>query len=109
MVTGGLLDWYAANHRDLPWRRDRDPYRVWVSEIMLQQTRVEAVIPYYERFLAALGLPRTFAAIGARREDIPALIAKVRRRPDGLVGNFRPLSDDDMRAVYELACEGSDC
>ena len=54
MVTGGLLDWYAANHRDLPWRRDRDPYRVWVSEIMLQQTRVEAVIPYYERFLAAL-------------------------------------------------------
>ena len=54
MVTDGLLTWYADSHRDLPWRRDRDPYRVWVSEIMLQQTRVEAVIPYYERFLAAL-------------------------------------------------------
>ena len=54
MVTDGLLRWYADNHRALPWRRDRDPYRVWVSEIMLQQTRVEAVIPYYERFLAAL-------------------------------------------------------
>ena len=46
-----LLRWYDANARDLPWRRTRDPYRVWVSEIMLQQTRVEAAIPYYERFL----------------------------------------------------------
>lgn len=47
-----LLKWFRGNARDLPWRRTRDPYRVWVSEIMLQQTRVEAVIPYYERFLA---------------------------------------------------------
>ncbi len=46
-----LLDWYHTSHRDLPWRRNADPYRVWVSEIMLQQTRVEAVLPYYERFL----------------------------------------------------------
>ena len=38
-----LLDWYRANARDLPWRRTRDPYRIWVSEIMLQQTRVAAV------------------------------------------------------------------
>jgi A/G-specific adenine glycosylase len=49
-----LLDWYRANRRDLPWRTDPTPYRVWVSEIMLQQTRVEAVKPYYARFLAAL-------------------------------------------------------
>ncbi len=48
-----LLPWYKENARALPWRRDRDPYRVWVSEIMLQQTRVEAVIGYYERFMAA--------------------------------------------------------
>ncbi len=47
-----LLDWFADNKRSLPWRRDRDAYHVWLSEIMLQQTRVEAVIPYYERFLA---------------------------------------------------------
>jgi len=47
-----LLDWYRANRRDLPWRRSRDPYAVWVSEAMLQQTRVETVIPYWERFLA---------------------------------------------------------
>jgi A/G-specific adenine glycosylase len=46
-----LLAWYAAGKRDLPWRRGRDPYAVWISEIMLQQTRVTAVIPYYERFL----------------------------------------------------------
>ncbi|AGA56782.1 A/G-specific adenine glycosylase [Thermobacillus composti KWC4] len=46
-----LLNWYDANKRDLPWRRDRDPYRIWVSEVMLQQTRVDTVIPYYERFM----------------------------------------------------------
>lgn len=46
-----LLDWYNEAKRDLPWRRDQDPYRVWVSEIMLQQTRVDTVIPYYERFM----------------------------------------------------------
>src|SRR5262249_55054845 len=46
-----LLAWFAQFHRDLPWRRTRDAYRIWISEIMLQQTRVAAVIPYYERFL----------------------------------------------------------
>jgi A/G-specific adenine glycosylase len=46
-----LLTWYEGNRRDLPWRRDRDPYRVWISEIMLQQTRVAAVIEHYKRFL----------------------------------------------------------
>ena len=49
-----LLPWYRENHRVLPWRKDREPYHVWVSEIMLQQTRVEAVKGYYTRFLAAL-------------------------------------------------------
>jgi A/G-specific adenine glycosylase len=47
-----LLAWYDAHARDLPWRRTRDPYAIWVSEVMLQQTRVDTVIPYYERFLA---------------------------------------------------------
>ena len=46
-----LLAWFDRQRRQLPWRRDRDPYRVWVSEVMLQQTRVETVGPYYERFL----------------------------------------------------------
>ena len=46
-----LLAWYDKNKRDLPWRRSKNPYHIWVSEIMLQQTRVDTVIPYYERFL----------------------------------------------------------
>jgi A/G-specific adenine glycosylase len=46
-----LLRWYGANRRDMPWRRSRDPYRVWVAEVMLQQTRIAAVLPYYESFL----------------------------------------------------------
>lgn len=48
-----LLDWYDRSRRDLPWRRTRDPYSIWISEVMLQQTRVDQVIPYYERFLQA--------------------------------------------------------
>lgn len=46
-----LLQWYNTYKRDLPWRENKDPYRIWVSEIMLQQTRVDTVIPYYERFM----------------------------------------------------------
>ncbi|NNE20176.1 MAG: A/G-specific adenine glycosylase, partial [Myxococcales bacterium] len=45
-----LLGWYDEAARELPWRQTRDPYAIWVSEVMLQQTRVETVIPYYERF-----------------------------------------------------------
>ena len=49
-----LYGWFKQNARELPWREDPTPYQVWVSEIMLQQTRVEAVKPYYKRFLKAL-------------------------------------------------------
>lgn len=63
-----LLAWYAAHARDLPWRRTRDPYAVWVSEIMLQQTTVAAVIPYYDRFLAAF--PTVFALARADEHDV---------------------------------------
>src|ERR1035437_972177 len=49
-----LLNWFAANARDLPWRRTRDPYAVWVSEIMLQQTQVKTVIPYWNRWMREL-------------------------------------------------------
>lgn len=56
-----LLDWYTINKRDLPWRKTKDPYSIWVSEIMLQQTRVEAVKPYYERFLNSLPTIRSLA------------------------------------------------
>ena len=50
--TQTILRWYDQGHRDLPWRRTQDPYRIWISEIMLQQTRAETVVSYYERFLA---------------------------------------------------------
>ncbi|MET0284312.1 MAG: A/G-specific adenine glycosylase [Polyangiales bacterium] len=56
-----LLAWYDAHKRDLPWRRTRDPYAIWVSEIMLQQTRVETVIPYYQRFLERFPSAHTLA------------------------------------------------
>lgn len=53
-LPGLIIPWYLQNKRDLPWRKDKEPYAVWLSEIMLQQTRVETVKPYYERFLAEL-------------------------------------------------------
>ena len=61
-ISPALRNWFYANHRILPFRSDPTPYHVWLSEIMLQQTRVSAALPYYERFLAAL-------------PDIPALAA----------------------------------
>jgi A/G-specific adenine glycosylase len=56
-----LLGWFRQFQRDLPWRRNKDPYRIWLSEIMLQQTRVAAVIPYYQRFLERFPDLRTLA------------------------------------------------
>ncbi len=50
-LSKALIEWYRRHRRELPWRATRDPYRIWISEIMLQQTRVAAVIPYYEKFL----------------------------------------------------------
>ena len=61
-IAPALLEWFYRNQRILPFRTDPSPYHVWLSEIMLQQTRVSAALPYYERFLAAL-------------PDIPALAA----------------------------------
>ena len=61
-ISPALLDWFYKNRRSLPFREDPTPYHVWLSEVMLQQTRVSAVLPYYYRFLEAL-------------PDIPALAA----------------------------------
>ena len=58
-----LALWYAENARSLPWREGREPYRVWLSEVMLQQTRIEAVRPYYARFLEAAPTPVALAAL----------------------------------------------
>jgi A/G-specific adenine glycosylase len=66
VLPGALLPWYRAGHRDLPWRADTEPYHIWVSEIMLQQTRAEVVRHYYTRFMAALP---TLEALAAAPED----------------------------------------
>src|SRR5712675_1656643 len=63
-----LLGWFRRHKRDLPWRRTKDPYRIWLSEIMLQQTRVAAVIPYYERFLVRF--PDVQALAAAPQEEV---------------------------------------
>jgi A/G-specific adenine glycosylase len=60
-LSAPLLAWFDANRRDLPWRRTRDPYRIWVSEVMLQQTQVATVVPYYRRFLQAFPTVRALA------------------------------------------------
>ncbi len=63
-----LLTWFRRRRRDLPWRRTRDPYRIWLSEVMLQQTRVAAVLPYYRRFLRRF--PNVQALARARSEEL---------------------------------------
>lgn len=64
----GLLAWYRLHRRSLPWRETRDPYRVWLSEVMLQQTRVSTVVPYYERFLNRF--PTVSALAAASEEEV---------------------------------------
>ena len=63
LALPAIADWYALSRRVLPWREEPTPYRIWISEIMLQQTRIEAVIPYYERFLRELPDVATLAAV----------------------------------------------
>src|SRR4051795_9274695 len=65
-----LLAWYDANKRPLPWRKTRDPYKIWVSEIMLQQTRVAAATAYYRRFLKTF--PTTAALAAASEQQVLA-------------------------------------
>lgn|SRR5699024_2434635 len=63
-----LIEWYQFNKRDLPWRQDQDPYKVWVSEIMLQQTRVDTVIPYFQRFISKY--PTLYDLAYAEEQDV---------------------------------------
>ncbi len=63
-----LLAWFRANRRNLPWRRHRDPYRIWIAEVMLQQTRITTVLPYYRRFLGRFPTLRALAR--AREQEV---------------------------------------
>src|SRR4029077_7280498 len=70
-IAGPLLRWFARHRRDLPWRRQPSPYRTLVSELMLQQTVVATVVPYFERFVARF--PDFAALAAAREEEVTAL------------------------------------
>jgi A/G-specific adenine glycosylase len=104
-----LLGWFATYQRDLPWRRDCDPYRIWISEIMLQQTRVAAVIPYFEKFCArfpdvrALAeaeeaeVLRMWSGLGyySRARNLQAAAQQIVREHGGTF----PASEEDIRAL----------
>jgi A/G-specific adenine glycosylase len=104
-----LLKWFGQFQRDLPWRRTKDPYRIWVSEIMLQQTRVAVVIPYYERFLQRFPDIRSLAA--APQEEVLRLwsglgyysrarnLQKAAQQIVALHGGEFPCSQDAVRAL----------
>ncbi len=89
-IAPQLLAWWDADHADLPWRSTRDPYAIWVSEIMLQQTQITTVIPYYERWLTRF--PTVQALAAASLDDVLKLWEGLgllqprpqhaRRRPD---------------------------
>jgi A/G-specific adenine glycosylase len=91
-----LIAWYEAGHRDLPWRNTDDPYRIWISEIMLQQTRAQAVIPYYERFLRRF--PTVEALAAAVEDEVLTLWAGL-----GYYSRARNL----WRAARQVTADGS--
>lgn len=94
--AAGLLYWYDQRRRTLPWRENRDPYRVWISEIMLQQTRVEAVLAYYDRFLDSF---RTVEALACASDD------EVRSAWSGLGYYRRAIAlRDSARLIAERGC-----
>jgi A/G-specific adenine glycosylase len=95
LIRRKLLEWYQKHKRDLPWRRTRDPYRIWISEVMLQQTRVAAVIPYYERFLTLF--PDASALASAGEQELLAAWAGL-----GYYSRARNLQKA-ARAIVELA------
>jgi len=95
-LAAGLLAWYRRNRRDLPWRRTSDPYCIWVSEIMLQQTRSETVIPYYRRFLERY--PTVEALAAASEPEVLALWSGL-----GYYSRARNL----LRAARQIAAAGA--
>lgn len=104
-LTNRLLDWYRVSARDLPWRRDAEPYRVFLSEIMLQQTRAEAVKGYYDRFLAAL--PTVSALADADEEKVLKLWEGLGyySRARNLQKAARVIAHD-LGGVFPDTCEG---
>ena len=113
-IPAPLLSWYRANKRDLPWRENPTPYRVWVSEIMLQQTRVEAVKEYFARFMAEL--PDVFALAACEEEKLLKLweglgyysrARNLQKAAKILVNFYGGEFPRDLRALMDLPGIGS--
>ena len=68
MISKRLINWFDSHARDLPWRRDRTPYKIWISEVMLQQTQVRQVIPYYNKFMTEF--PDITSLAAASSQDV---------------------------------------
>jgi A/G-specific adenine glycosylase len=105
-----LMNWYQHNARELPWRKTQDGYAVWISEIMLQQTRVAAVIPYYERFLREL--PDVFALANADDDRLHKLweglgyysrARNLKKAADEIVSRFGGAMPRDYAALLTLS------
>jgi A/G-specific adenine glycosylase len=108
-VRAGLLEWFTSNRRDLPWRHTRDPYEVLVSEVMLQQTQVDRVIPYYHRFLERFptvqdlaGAPtadviRAWAGLGYNRRAV-----NLQRTARHVVGELGGVFPNDVDALKKM-------
>jgi A/G-specific adenine glycosylase len=108
-VTKKILRWYACHQRDLPWRRTSDPYAVWVSEIMLQQTQVQTVLPYYRRFLDRFPTVQSLAAASmdevlkawenlgyySRARHLHAAAREIVKRRQGLL----PSTEEELRLL----------
>ena len=104
-----LLTWYRRNRRDLPWRRSRDPYAIWVSETMLQQTQVKTVLPYYSRFMRSFPTVQSLARAPLQRvlrlwsglgyyrraENLHKAARRIVRQHDGIV----PREYTELRAL----------
>ena len=108
-ITKTLLAWYGRNRRVLPWREDPDPYRVWISEIMLQQTQVDTVIPYYHRFVRRF--PTVEALAAAPLDDVLKLwenlgyYARARHLHHAawiIVEKYRGVMPDAWEAIIDL-------
>jgi A/G-specific adenine glycosylase len=108
-IVQNLLRWYARNARDLPWRRTRDPYAIWVSEIMLQQTRVKTVLPYWTRWMRAL--PNVVALAKAKPELLHKLweglgyytrVRNLQRAAQCILKEHHSRFPDDFEAVLAL-------
>jgi len=104
-----LTSWYRENARDLPWRRTSDPYAIWVSEIMLQQTRVETVIPYYQRWM--IELPTLQALVSADQDHVLKLweglgyysrALNLHKAATLIVKNFNGNLPEDVKSLKSL-------